>query len=145
MTRSWRSQVRAHQPLGGRRNQRRVLAQAWRRSWTGRRGQRGDRSRVAALPRQGAGDYELIRRGGPFPHAKDGVGVRQPGAAAPAQARGYYREYTVPTPASRDRGARRIVCGGPARDARMPAITPLTTTPVFAGSCRDRRRSGPSF
>lgn len=30
----------------------------------------------------------------------------------PSQARGYYREYTVPTPGSRDRGARRIVCGG---------------------------------
>ena len=25
---------------------------------------------------------------------------------------GYYREYTVPTPGAKDRGARRIVCGG---------------------------------
>jgi len=30
----------------------------------------------------------------------------------PARNRGYYREYTVMTPGSRDRGARRIVCGG---------------------------------
>jgi ribonuclease T1 len=30
----------------------------------------------------------------------------------PRRDRGYYREYTVPTPGSRDRGARRIVCGG---------------------------------
>lgn len=32
----------------------------------------------------------------------------------PARARGYYREYTVRSPGSRDRGARRIVCGGAA-------------------------------
>ena len=31
----------------------------------------------------------------------------------PAQPRGFYREYTVPTPGAHDRGARRIVCGGP--------------------------------
>ena len=31
----------------------------------------------------------------------------------PAERRGYYREYTVRLPGSRDRGARRIVCGGP--------------------------------
>ena len=30
----------------------------------------------------------------------------------PERPRGYYREYTVPTPGSRDRGARRIVAGG---------------------------------
>ena len=30
----------------------------------------------------------------------------------PAQPRGYYREYTVPTQRSHSRGARRIVCGG---------------------------------
>ena len=33
----------------------------------------------------------------------------------PPRARGQYREYTVPTPGARNRGARRIVCGGPAR------------------------------
>jgi ribonuclease T1 len=31
----------------------------------------------------------------------------------PRHPRGYYHEYTVPTPRARDRGARRIVCGGP--------------------------------
>jgi ribonuclease T1 len=30
----------------------------------------------------------------------------------PPQPRGYYHEYTVPTPSVRTRGARRIVCGG---------------------------------
>ena len=33
----------------------------------------------------------------------------------PQARRGFYREYTVATPGSRDRGARRIVCGGPPR------------------------------
>ena len=41
----------------------------------------------------------------------------------PIKTRGYYREYTVKTPGSRDRGARRIVCGGPCRRHRMPVIT----------------------
>jgi len=42
-----------------------------------------------------------------------------PETSAPTrQARGYYREYTVPTPGEYDRGARRIVCGG--KDDRQP-------------------------
>ena len=36
--------------------------------------------------------------------------------ALPAQKRGYYREYTVKTPGSKNRGAQRIVCGGPAAE-----------------------------
>ena len=41
------------------------------------------------------------------------LGLRQ-SRALPARAgpSGYYREYTVTTPGARDRGARRIVCGG---------------------------------
>jgi ribonuclease T1 len=68
---------------------------------------------VADLPRQGRETYELIRRGGPFPHGKDGVVFGNRERLRPPATRGYYREYTVPTPGSRDRGARRIVCGGP--------------------------------
>jgi ribonuclease T1 len=30
----------------------------------------------------------------------------------PRQPRGFYHEYTVSTPGARDRGAKRIVCGG---------------------------------
>jgi ribonuclease T1 len=70
---------------------------------------------VAELPRQGRETYELIRRGGPFPYDKDGVVFGNRERSLPAARRGFYREYTVPTPGSRDRGARRIVCGGPAR------------------------------
>jgi ribonuclease T1 len=53
----------------------------------------------------------LIDRGGPFPYRKDGSTFSNREAQLPAQPRGYYSEYTVPTPGSRDRGARRVVQG----------------------------------
>jgi len=67
---------------------------------------------VADLPREGQATYQRIRQGGPFPHEKDGVVFGNRERQLPRQERGYYREYTVKTPGSRDRGARRIVCGG---------------------------------
>lgn len=67
---------------------------------------------VAELPRQGAETYRLILQGGPFPHEKDGTVFGNRERLLPAQKRGYYREYTVPTPGARNRGIRRIVCGG---------------------------------
>ena len=68
---------------------------------------------VAELPPQGRATYELIRQGGPFPNGKDGAVFGNRERELPRATRGFYREYTVPTPGSRDRGARRIVCGGP--------------------------------
>jgi ribonuclease T1 len=70
---------------------------------------------VAELPRQGRETYELIRQGGPFPYDKDGTVFGNRERLLPIEKRGYWREYTVKTPGSRDRGARRIVCGGPPR------------------------------
>jgi ribonuclease T1 len=70
---------------------------------------------VAELPREGRTTYELIRQGGPFPSGKDGTVFGNRERLLPGATRGFYREYTVPTPGSRDRGARRIVCGGPTR------------------------------
>lgn len=70
---------------------------------------------VAELPRQGQETYARIRQGGPFPYDKDGAVFGNRERLLPVHQRGYYREYTVPTPGSRDRGARRIVCGGPPR------------------------------
>ena len=66
-----------------------------------------------ALPSQGRFVMEQIRQGGPFRYEKDGTvfGTRE--RLLPAQKRGYYREYTVPTPGLSHRGARRIICGGP--------------------------------
>ena len=71
--------------------------------------------RIVDLPRQGQETYERIRQGGPFPYSKDGTVFGNRERLLPTGKRGYYREYTVRTPGSRDRGARRIVCGGPLR------------------------------
>jgi ribonuclease T1 len=67
---------------------------------------------LAALPAEARKTEQLIRGNGPFPYAKDGSVFGNRERLLPRQARGYYREYTVKTPGSRDRGARRIVCGG---------------------------------
>ncbi len=66
---------------------------------------------AAALPAEARSTLVLIERGGPFPYRKDGVVFANRERALPEHPRGYYREYTVPTPGSRDRGARRIVAG----------------------------------
>lgn len=66
---------------------------------------------LADLPREAAVTVRLIRAGGPFPYDRDGITFGNFERLLPAQPRGYYREYTVPTPGSRDRGARRIVGG----------------------------------
>ena len=70
---------------------------------------------LAELPPQGRATYALIREGGPFPYDKDGTVFGNRERLLPAHRRGYYREYTVRTPGSRNRGARRIVCGGKPR------------------------------
>ena len=64
------------------------------------------------LPAQAQATEQLIRAGGPFPYAKDGAVFGNRERVLPKRPRGEYREYTVPTPGTRDRGARRIVCGG---------------------------------
>lgn len=66
----------------------------------------------AGLPPEALETLALIQRGGPFPYRKDGTTFQNRERLLPAKPRGYYREYTVPTPGSRDRGARRIVAGG---------------------------------
>jgi ribonuclease T1 len=70
---------------------------------------------LSALPPQGVDTYSKIHQGGPFPYEKDGSVFGNRERQLPAQKRGFYREYTVPTPGARDRGARRIVCGGQPR------------------------------
>lgn len=67
---------------------------------------------LASLPSEAQTTERLIRAGGPFPYTKDGSRFGNRERLLPAKTRGYYREYTVKTPGSRDRGARRIVCGG---------------------------------
>lgn len=74
---------------------------------------------LAELPKEARDTLALVRKGGPFPYRKDGATFGNFEGRLPLRARGYYREYTVPTPGARDRGARRIVAGrGAAGDAR---------------------------
>lgn len=67
---------------------------------------------LAKLPREGRTTYGRILQGGPFSSDKDGTVFGNRERILPRQARGYYREYTVRTPGAKNRGARRIVCGG---------------------------------
>jgi ribonuclease T1 len=67
---------------------------------------------LAQLPAEARATHRLILSGGPFPFDKDGIVFGNRERALPRQARGYYHEYTVKTPGARNRGARRIVCGG---------------------------------
>lgn len=67
---------------------------------------------VAELPREARETLTLIRQGGPYPYRRDGITFQNREGRLPDAARGYYREFTVTTPGSRDRGARRIVSGG---------------------------------
>lgn len=66
----------------------------------------------SSLPVQGRKVMEQIRHGGPFRYEKDGTVFGNRERLLPSQRRGFYREYTVPTPGLSHRGARRIVCGG---------------------------------
>jgi ribonuclease T1 len=66
----------------------------------------------SGLPVQGREVMSQIRQGGPFRYEKDGTVFGNRERLLPGQKRGYYREYTVPTPGLNHRGARRIVCGG---------------------------------
>ena len=68
---------------------------------------------LADLPAEARQTLALIERGGPFPFPhKDGNTFGNFEKRLPMAPRGYYREYTVPTPGSTDRGARRIIAGG---------------------------------
>lgn len=66
---------------------------------------------IAQLPPEAQDTLRLIKRGGPFPYKRDGIEFKNRERILPSQPRNYYREYTVPTPGVKSRGARRIVCG----------------------------------
>jgi ribonuclease T1 len=70
---------------------------------------------LARLPVEAQRTVALIDRGGPFPYAKDGAVFGNRERRLPVQRSGYYREYTVPTPGSDDRGARRVIAGDDGR------------------------------
>lgn len=66
---------------------------------------------VSQLPVEAINTMYLIETDGPFPYSKDGSVFQNREGRLPDRSGGYYREYTVDTPGSPDRGARRIVGG----------------------------------
>ncbi len=67
---------------------------------------------LSSLPPQTAETWRLIAAGGPYPYPRnDDVPFQNREKILPAKDSGYYREYTVKTPGSPDRGARRLVTG----------------------------------
>ena len=78
--------------------------------------QRADPAAIAQvaesqLPREARETIALIRKGGPFPYARDGITFGNREGRLPPKKRAYYREYTVKTPGERTRGPRRIIWG----------------------------------
>lgn len=67
---------------------------------------------LGALPVEASETVDLIQSGGPFPHDQDGTVFQNREGILPDEETGHYHEYTVETPGSDDRGARRIVAGG---------------------------------
>ena len=67
---------------------------------------------LAQLPAEARDTLALVDRGGPYPYEKDGTTFNNFEGLLPDRPRGYYREFTVPTPGERDRGARRLIVGG---------------------------------
>lgn len=72
----------------------------------------GAADNLDGLPAEALETLRLIRAGGPYPYDRDGVVFGNFEGRLPKQRRGYYHEYTVPTPGLSHRGARRIVAGG---------------------------------
>lgn len=94
-------------------------AQAW--SVTETLAPAGEAVRLADLPPEAVDVHRRIHDGGPFRFpGKDGSVFGNRERLLPWETRGYYREYTVPTPGARDRGARRMICGG--REPKTPDV-----------------------
>ncbi|MFC4001404.1 ribonuclease domain-containing protein [Prauserella oleivorans] len=67
---------------------------------------------LSTLPPEVERTWRLIEEGGPFPYPdQDGTIFGNRERLLPAKPAGYYREYTVETPGSPDRGTRRLVTG----------------------------------
>ena len=66
---------------------------------------------VDRLPVEAQGTLDAIAAGAPHPYAQDGSTFFNREGLLPPAAEGYYREFTVETPGSPDRGARRLVAG----------------------------------
>ncbi len=63
----------------------------------------------SSLPPEADDTLALIDAGGPYPYPQDDGVFQNREGVLPSEPTGYYHEYTVVTPGSPDRGARRIV------------------------------------
>lgn len=88
--------------------------------------------RATELPPEARETLQLIGRGGPYPHERDGVTFGNYEKLLPPAQRGHYSEYTVSTPGVRHRGARRIVVGC---ERQRPASPPPGL--LWLAHCRD--------
>lgn len=67
---------------------------------------------LSTLPKEAAGTWHAIQAHQPLPYpGHDGTVFANRERRLPPEERGYYHEYTVPTPGSADRGARRLITG----------------------------------
>ena len=71
---------------------------------------------LSSLPAEASETLDLIHSGGPFPYDQDGTVFQNREGILPDESSGYYHEYTVETPGSPDRGARRLIGGGTTTD-----------------------------
>ncbi|GGU20419.1 ribonuclease domain-containing protein [Streptomyces lavendofoliae] len=70
----------------------------------------------SGLPAQAHETLDLIEAGGPYPFPQDGTVFRNREGILPSRTTGYYHEFTVVTPGSETRGARRVVTGDAVRE-----------------------------
>ncbi|HEU5427135.1 MAG TPA: ribonuclease domain-containing protein [Actinocrinis sp.] len=71
---------------------------------------------VSQLPSQAVATLRLVAAGGPYPYPEDDTVYGNYSGALPRERRGYYHEFTVVTPGSGTRGARRVVTGAGGED-----------------------------
>lgn len=66
---------------------------------------------LSQLPPEVDDTWRLIVKGGPYPYREDGQTFQNREGLLPHEKAGYYREYTVDTPRSDDRGTQRLIYG----------------------------------
>lgn len=66
---------------------------------------------LCALPAQAADEWRVIASGQRPAHAQDGTVFENAGKQLPVERGAYYHEYTVETPGTTSRGARRLITG----------------------------------
>jgi ribonuclease T1 len=67
---------------------------------------------LSTLPPQASDTWKVIQSRGPYPYPRnDDVVFENREKRLPGKNSGYYHEYTVKTPGSPDRGARRLITG----------------------------------